>query len=276
MSQVLPEYTVLNNGLKMPWIGFGTFKIPDGDETYQAVRLALDAGYRSFDTAMIYGNESSLGRAIKDSGIPREDLFITTKVWNDDLRSKSTLNAIDVSLDKLQMDYVDLYLVHWPVKGFYVDAWLDMEEIYQDGKASAIGVSNFLIHHLEDILSAGTIIPAVNQVEFHPQLQSPELHAFCKNHAIQLEAWAPLMQGQGLNHPVILELAAKHNKMPAQILIRWDLQKEVVSIPKSTTKEHIHANFDVFDFQLDDADMAQIAAMDQNRRIGADPDKFDF
>lgn len=276
MSHEMPEYTVLFNDIKMPWIGFGTFKIPEGEETYRAVRHAIDAGYRSFDTAMIYGNESSLGLAIKDSRVPREDLFITTKVWNDDLRRKNTLGAIDESLSRLKMDYVDLYLIHWPVKGFYVDAWLALEEIFHSGKASAIGVSNFLIHHLEDIISAGTIIPTVNQVEYHPQLQLPNLYAFCRKHAIQLEAWAPLMQGQGLNHPIILEIATKHNKMPAQIIIRWDLQKEVVSIPKSSKKEHIYANIDVFNFQLDEADMAKIAAMDTNQRIGDDPDNFDF
>lgn len=276
MSHQIPEHTVLNNDLKMPWIGFGTFKIPEGDETYQAVRHAVDAGYRSFDTAMIYGNETSVGRAIKDCGIPREDLFITTKVWNDDLRKKNTLKAFEDSLERLKMDYVDLYLVHWPVKGCYVDAWLEMEQIDHSGKAYAIGVSNFMIHHLEDVIAAGSIMPAVNQVEYHPQLQLPDLHAFCIKHAIQLEAWAPLMQGQGLDHPVILDVAAKHSKSPAQVLIRWDLQKEVVTIPKSVTKAHIYDNIEVFDFHLDDADMAQIAAMDKNQRIGDDPDNFNF
>lgn len=270
------EYTILNNGLRMPWIGFGTFKIPAGEETYQAVRHALDAGYRSIDTATIYGNESSIGQAVKDSGIPREDLFITTKVWNDDVRSKNTMNAIDESLALLNMDYVDLYLVHWPVKRFYVDAWLDMENILQSGKASAIGVSNFMIHHLEEVISAGTIIPVVNQVEFHPQLQIRDLHAFCKDHRIQLEAWAPLMQGSGLDHPVLLDLAEKHNKSAAQIIIRWDIQREVISIPKSTNKEHIYSNIDVFNFYLDETDMKNIATMDKSLRLGDDPDNFNF
>jgi methylglyoxal/glyoxal reductase len=242
MTNSISDCTTLNNGVKMPWLGFGVFQIPEGEETYQAVLAALESGYRSIDTAAIYGNEASVGRAVMDSGIAREELFITTKVWNDDLREGTTLEAIDNSLELLQMDYVDLYLVHWPVKGKYVDAWLAMEEILASKKARAVGVSNFMIHHLQDVITAGSIVPAANQIEYHPLLQSADLHRFCIQHGIQLEAWAPLVQGQGMNHPTIKKIADKHSKSPAQVLLRWDLQKEVVTIPKSVHRERIEAN----------------------------------
>jgi methylglyoxal/glyoxal reductase len=276
MTNSISDCTTLNNGVKMPWLGFGVFQIPEGEETYQAVRAALESGYRSIDTAAIYGNEASVGRAVKDSAIAREELFITTKVWNDDLREGTTLQAIDNSLELLQMDYVDLYLVHWPVKGKYVDAWLAMEEILENKKARAVGVSNFMIHHLQDVIAAGSIVPAVNQIEYHPLLQSADLHRFCIENGIQLEAWAPLIQGQGMNHPTIKKIADKHSKSPAQVLLRWDLQKGVVTIPKSVHRERIEANANIFDFMLDAEDMSAIAAMEQGKRIGPDPDRFNF
>jgi methylglyoxal/glyoxal reductase len=276
MTNSISDCTTLNNGVKMPWLGFGVFQIPEGEETYQAVLAALESGYRSIDTAAIYGNEAGVGRAVMDSGIPREELFITTKVWNDDLREGTTLEAIDNSLELLQMDYVDLYLVHWPVKGKYVDAWLAMEEILASKKARAVGVSNFMIHHLQDVITAGSIVPAANQIEYHPLLQSTDLHRFCIQHGIQLEAWAPLVQGQGMNHPTIMKIADKHSKSAAQVLLRWDLQKEIVTIPKSVHRERIVANADIFDFMLDAEDMAAIAAMEQGKRIGPDPDRFNF
>jgi methylglyoxal/glyoxal reductase len=276
MTNSISDCTTLNNGVKMPWLGFGVFQIPEGEETYQAVRAALESGYRSIDTAAIYGNEASVGRAVKDSAIAREELFITTKVWNDDLREGTTLQAIDNSLELLQMDYVDLYLVHWPVKGKYVDAWLAMEEILGSKKARAVGVSNFMIHHLQDVIAAGSIVPAANQIEYHPLLQSADLHKFCDENGIQLEAWAPLIQGQGMNHPTIKKIADKHSKSPAQVLLRWDLQKGVVTIPKSVHRERIEANANIFDFMLDADDMSAIAVLEQGKRIGPDPDRFNF
>jgi methylglyoxal/glyoxal reductase len=276
MINSITDCAALNNGVEMPWLGFGVFQIPEGEQTYLAVQTALDVGYRSIDTAAVYGNEAGVGRAVRESGIPRQDLFITTKVWNDDLRSGTTLQAIDRSLDLLQMDYVDLYLVHWPVRGKYVDAWLAMEEILARKKVRAIGVSNFLIHHLEDVIAAGSIVPAANQIEYHPLLQSADLHHFCIHNIIQLEAWAPLIQGQGMGHPVVQRIAKKHEKSPAQVLLRWDLQKGVVTIPKSVRRERIEENANIFDFLLDAQDMAEIASLDEGKRIGADPDTFNF
>jgi len=240
------------------------------------VRHALDAGYRSVDTASMYGNEISIGRAVRDSGIPRGEIFITTKLRNEDQRSGRVFQAFEESLEQLQMDYVDLYLVHWPVPGKYVDTWAAMQDIYRTGKTRAIGVSNFLVHHLQAIMTPGAVAPAVDQVEFHPLLQSPGLYAFCRQQGIQLEAWAPLMKGQGLIHPVIQEIAARHHKTAAQVVIRWELQKGVVTIPKSVQKERIYANRNVFDFSLDEEDMRRIAELDQNHRYGTHPDNIGF
>jgi diketogulonate reductase-like aldo/keto reductase len=247
-----------------------------GGETEGSVRVALETGYRSLDTAAIYGNEESVGQAIRQSGVPRQDIFITTKVWNSDLGFEQTIKAFDVSRKKMDVDMIDLYLIHWPVKGRYVEAWRGLEKLYQDGLVRAIGVSNFLVHHLRDILAVCEIRPMLNQVEYHPLLRQPELHRFCIDNQIQLEAWAPLMQGQGMNHPLLVDIGAKHKKSPAQVLIRWDLQKEVVTIPKSITPHRILENSQVFDFELSAADMARIDALDEGKRIGADPDNFDF
>lgn len=276
MLEDIRSCTTLNNGVLMPWLGFGTYRVPEGNEAYQAVRHALDAGYRSIDTASLYENEVSVGRAVRESGIPREEIFITTKVWNDDQRAGRVRQAFEESLARLKMDYVDLYLVHWPVPETYVSAWGVMEEIYRSGKARAIGVSNHLSHHLEAILKTGSVVPAVNQVEFHPYLQSRELHAFCRRRGIQLEAWAPLMKGRGLSEPVLQEIAAKHAKTAAQVVIRWELQKEVVTIPKSATKERIYENRDVFDFSLDEEDMRRIDGLERDFRYGMHPDSFTF
>ena len=269
------DYTTLNNGVKMPWFGFGVFQSKDGEEVENAVKWALEAGYRSIDTAAIYGNEHGVGKAIRESGVPREEIFLTTKVWNDDMRTGRTLQAFNESLARLEMDYVDLYLVHWPVKGHYKDTWKALEEIYRSGRVKAIGVSNFLVHHLNDILESGSIVPAVNQVEFHPYLLQPELRQFCRERGIQFEAWSPLMQGRVLTVPVVMQLAEKYGKLPEHIILRWDLQHGVITIPKSVHKERIITNAQVFDFELSAEDMALLDALDEGKRIGPDPDTIE-
>jgi len=274
MISSIKDCSLLNNGLKLPWLGFGVFQINDGPEVEQAVKHAFETGYRSIDTAAVYGNEQGVGKAIRESGIPREDIFLTTKVWNDAQREKRTLAAFEESLKRLDTEYVDLYLVHWPVKGFYRDTWQDMEEIYQSGRAKAIGVSNFMVHHLEEILGDCQVIPSVNQIEFHPFLVQPKLLSFCQKHKIQVEAWSPLMQGQIINNPTIQKLAEKYHKTPAQITLRWDLQHEVVTIPKSVRPSRIEENAQVFDFNLSVEDMHLLDGLDEGKRIGPDPDNF--
>ena len=276
MISSIKDCTVLNNGLEMPWLGFGVFKMSDGQEVEQAVSYALETGYRSIDTATVYRNERGVGKAIRESGIPREDIFLTTKVWNEDQRKKRTLAAFEESLERLQTDYVDLYLVHWPVKGCYQETWQVMEEIYQSGRAKAIGVSNFRIHHLEDILRDSQTVPSVNQVEFHPYLVQPDLLKFCQSHQIQVEAWSPLMQGQIVTKQTVRELAEKYHKTPAQIALRWDLQHEVVTIPKSVRPSRIAENAQIFDFELSEVDMKVLDALDEGKRVGPDPDNFNF
>lgn len=266
----------LNNGVKMPWLGFGVFQIEDGHKVEEAVKYALEIGYRSIDTASIYGNEIGVGKAIKESGIPREEIFLTTKVWNDDQRKGRTLEAFQESLERLETDYVDLYLVHWPVAHHYRETWQAMEEIYKSGRAKAIGVSNFLVHHLKDILSNCEIVPAVNQMEFHPYLVQPELLKFCQSHKIQMEAWSPLMQGNITSVETVQEIAEKYNKTPAQVALRWNLQKKVVTIPKSVNPNRITENMQLFDFELSQADMASIDALDQEKHFGPDPANFNF
>jgi diketogulonate reductase-like aldo/keto reductase len=258
----------------MPWLGFGTWQIPDGKVVEDSVRSALEIGYRSIDTAAAYENERGVGKAIRESGIPREDIFLTTKVWNDAQREKRTLAAFEESLERLETEYVDLYLIHWPVEGYSQETWRVMEEIYQRGRAKAIGVSNFLIHHLEDLLSESHIVPSVNQVEFHPFLVQPELLRFCQSHRIQVEAWSPLMSGQIFTVQAVLELAEKYQRTPAQIALRWNLQHEVVTIPKSTHANRIAENSQIFDFDLSQADMNVLDALDEGKRTGPHPDNF--
>ncbi len=276
MISSINDCTVLNNGVQMPWLGFGVFKIQKGEEVEKSVTWALETGYRSIDTATIYGNERGVGKALRESGIPREEIFLTTKVWNADQREKRTLAAFEESLERLDTDYVDLYLIHWPVKGYYRETWKVMEEIYHSGRAKTVGVSNFLVHHLQDILKESNLVPAVNQVEFHPCLVQPELLNFCKEHKIQLEAWSPLMRGEILSVPEVNTLAEKYQKTSVQIVLRWDLQHEVVTIPKSVHKDRIEANTHIFDFELSDEEMTLLDALDAGRRIGPDPDNFNF
>ena len=275
MKSILAS-TTLNNGVSMPWLGLGVFKARDGQEVETAVAEALRVGYRSIDTAAIYKNEEGVGNGIKSSGVAREDIFITTKVWNSDQGYLSTLRAFEESCQKLQVEYLDLYLVHWPVKGKYMETWRALESLYKDGRVRAIGVSNFQIHHLKDILANFEITPMVNQVEYHPWLTQIELLAFCRKNKIQLEAWSPLTKGQILGDPVVSGLATKYDKSPAQILLRWDLEKEVVTIPKSVTTHRIQENADIFDFTLSQEDIALLDSLNKDFRLGPDPDNFDF
>jgi methylglyoxal/glyoxal reductase len=272
----LASTTTLHNGIEMPWFGLGVFKVEEGQEVEASVKMAIHAGYKSIDTAAIYKNEEGVGKAIKESDVPREELFITTKVWNADQGYESTLKAFDESMEKLGLEYLDLYLVHWPVKGKYVDTWKALEKLYQDGKVRAIGVSNFQIHHLQDILEVAEVKPMVNQVEYHPKLSQAELLNFCKENEIQLEAWSPLMQGQLLDNEVLKEIASSHNKSVAQVILRWDLQNGVVTIPKSVKEHRIKEYADIFDFELSAEEMQRIHALNENKRVGPDPDNFDF
>ncbi|TKJ09020.1 aldo/keto reductase [Bacillus cereus] len=276
----LQSKTVLNNGVEMPWFGLGVFKVEDGPELVEAVKSAIKAGYRSIDTAAIYGNEKAVGEGIragiKEAGISREDLFITSKVWNSDQGYETTLAAYEESLKKLELDYLDLYLVHWPVEGKYKDTWRALETLYKEKRVLAIGVSNFQIHHLQDVMKDAEIKPMINQVEYHPRLTQKELQAFCKEQGIQMEAWSPLMQGQLLDNETLQEIAEKHDKTTAQVILRWDLQNGVITIPKSTKEHRIIANADIFNFELTKEDMEKIDALNQNHRVGPDPDNFDF
>ncbi len=276
MVNNLQSTTTLHNGVKMPWFGLGVFQVEDGEEVYNSVKWALEHGYKSIDTAAIYKNEEGVGKAIKDSGIPREELFITSKLWNADQAYDDALQALQTSLDKLGLEYLDLYLIHWPVpeQNKYKEAWKAMEKLYKDGKIRAIGVSNFNEHHIEDLLKEAEVVPMVNQVEYHPHLQQESLHAFCKQHNIQLEAWSPLKQGQVLADPTLTDIAKRHGKSTAQVILRWDLQQGVVTIPKSVKQHRIHDNADVFDFELTDEEMKLIADMNKDERIGPDPDTF--
>jgi methylglyoxal/glyoxal reductase len=276
MLKGLQSTTTLHNGVKMPLVGLGVFKVQDGEEVVNSVKSALETGYRSIDTAAVYGNEEGVGKAIAESNVAREELFITTKVWNADHGYEETLAAFDVSLRKLGLDYLDLYLIHWPLpsQGKYIETWKALEELYKNGRVRAIGVSNFKIHHLEDIIANCEIKPMVNQVEYHPRFNQRELHAFCQKHAIQLEAWSPLMQGGLFEEPVIVEIAQKYNKSAAQVIIRWDIQTGVVTIPKSVKPHRIAENADVFDFELSQEDMDKINSLNTDQRMFADPDDF--
>ena len=266
----------LHNGVEMPYLGLGVYQAEEGGEVERAVGWALEAGYRHIDTASFYGNERGVGQAVRESGLPRESVFVTSKVWNADQGFQNTLDAFQRSMEKLDMEYLDLYLVHWPVAGLYKDTWRALETLYAEGKVRAIGVSNFLRHQLEDLLDTAKTVPMVNQMEFHPYLQRQDLQAYCREQGIQYEAWSPLMQGAVFNLPEMKAMARRYNRTIAQIVLRWDLQKGVVTIPKSSNKERIEANGALFDFELASADMDQLDAMERGQRFGPDPDDFDF
>ncbi|CEA14614.1 Glyoxal reductase [Fermentimonas caenicola] len=270
---------LLNNDVSIPVIGLGTYKIGmNDDETYRAVRTALDKGYRHIDTATLYMNEKPVGKAIRESGILREDIFVTTKLWGTDILNNRIQMAFEGSLKNLGLDYIDLYLVHWPVKGMVSSAWKAMEDIYIDGKTRAIGVSNHLIHHLEELLKDATVIPAVNQIELHPYLIQQEIIDYCKGKGIAPEAWSPLGSKKNslLQDETLVDIAGKHGKSPAQVVLRWNIQKGIVTIPKSSHEERLAENIDIFDFRLSDDEIKQIDKLDRNRRTGVHPDFIEF
>lgn len=276
----LNSKVTLNNGVEMPWLGLGVFLAKEGTEVIQTVKAALKYGYLSIDTAAAYNNEEGVGRAIAESiaegTVAREDIFVTSKVWNSNQGYDSTLAAFNESLHKLNLDYLDLYLIHWPVKGKYKETWRALEKVYAEGKVKAIGVSNFQVHHLDDLLQDATVVPAVNQIELHPLLAQQQLRDYCKSKNIQVEAWSPLGQGNLLEHELLKKIAAKHGKTTAQIILRWDIELGVVTIPKSVKEHRIIENANIFDFQLDAEDIAAIATLNENKRFGSDPDNFNF
>jgi diketogulonate reductase-like aldo/keto reductase len=271
----VPNVT-FNNGVTMPQLGYGVWQVPDA-EAERVVKIALETGYRSIDTAAIYENEEGTGRALRASGVPREELFVTTKLWNSEQGYDSTLRAFDASLERLGLEYVDLYLIHWPMpsRGLYLDTWRAFEKLHADGRVRAIGVSNFTVETLTRLLDETEVVPVLNQIELHPYLQQEELRAFHAEHGILTEAWSPLGQGKGLlDDAELARLAAGHGKTPAQLVLRWHLELGNVVIPKSATPSRIAENFDVFDFELTDEDKAAIAALDKGTRFGPDPATF--
>lgn len=279
MTENVTDTTLtMNNGVQIPQLGLGVFQTPDGKATSQAVTWALQAGYRHIDTAMIYGNEESVGQGIRDSGLKRRDVFLTTKLWNDDIRCGRAKEAFEESLDRLGTDYVDLYLIHWPAQGWQ-QAWQDMEELYRQRRVRAIGVCNFQQHHLEELHSISSTKPAVNQIESSPQFVNQELIDYCHGELrIDVEAYSPLggTGGSVLSDPRLESISRRVGRSPAQVVLRWHIQRGLIVIPKSTHQERIEQNAQVFDFTLDEDDMKAISAMDSGIRAGADPDNFDF
>jgi diketogulonate reductase-like aldo/keto reductase len=267
-----PKQVKLNNGISMPSIGFGTWQIEEGAETTQAVAEALEAGYRLIDTAKLYGNEKSVGQAIRNSGIAREEIFVTTKLWNSDQGYESALQAFDDSLQRLGLDYIDLYLIHWPGGHDRHRSWQALEEVYESGRAKAVGVSNYAIEHLKQLSKMSDLVPAVNQVEFHPFIyyQQKELLKYCHQSNIMVEAYSPLARGRQ-DHPDIVKVANKHKKAPAQIMLRWALQHDTVPIPKSTHKNRMKENLEIFDFEIDAEDMKQLDSISTGERVTTDP-----
>ncbi len=276
MIKNLASTKTLHNGLEIPFVGLGVYQMKNPEETVNAVRTAIETGYRSVDTAAVYGNEEEVGQGVRDSGVNREDLFITSKVWNADQGYDSTLSAFDESLKKLQMDYLNLYLIHWPVEGKYKDTWKALERLHGEGLIKSIGVSNFHQHHLEDLLAGSNEKPVLNQIETHPRLSQEPLREFCSSHSIAVEAWSPIAQGRVLHEPTLNHIAKKHGKSAAQIVLRWHLQNDVIIIPKSVHADRIEENANLFDFELSLDEMNQINSLNQNERFGPDPDHFDF
>ena len=272
MANLTLQSTVrLNNDVRMPFLGLGVYQSPPGKVTRNAVNFALRVGYRHVDTARIYGNEADVGEAVRESGVPRGDLFVTTKLWNSDQGYDSTLRACEASLKRLGLDYLDLYLVHFPVPDVRKESWREMETLLKKGRCRAIGVSNFTIRHLEELITESDVIPSVNQVEFHPFLYQRELLKYCQKQGIQVEAYSPLARGERLKHPRISSLAQKYSKTPAQLMIRWGIEHGLVVIPKSTREERIRENSQVFDFDISDDDMRSLDSLNEDLRLNWDP-----
>ncbi|MCD1159556.1 aldo/keto reductase [Peribacillus frigoritolerans] len=276
MISNIGETITLHNGVKMPQLGFGVFKVKNGNETVESVKKAIEVGYRAIDTAAIYENEEGVGQAIRECGVPREELFITSKVWNTEQGYETTLKAFEDSLNRLGLEYLDLYLIHWPGKDKYLETWRALEKLYKDGKVKSIGVSNFHVHHLENLLANSEVKPVVNQIELHPLLTQVEIRDYCAKHEIKVESWSPLGRGNLLEEPTINHIAKKHGKSSAQVLIRWHLQHDLVVIPKSITASRIKENAQVFDFSLSLNEMNQIDALNRNERFGSNPDELLF
>jgi diketogulonate reductase-like aldo/keto reductase len=274
MAELKIPTTKLYNGVEMPWLGLGVHRAGSGSEVVAAIQCALQAGYRSIDTATYYQNEHRVGEAVNESGIPRDEIFLTSKVWNTDQGYRSTIEVFESSLEKLQTSYLDLYLIHWPQPGTTFETWRAMEELYEKGQIRAIGVCNFLIPHLNRLMENSRIKPMVNQFEFHPELVQPELLKFCQDNQIQPEAWRPIMKGRVNEIGLLQELAEKYQKSPVQIVLRWDVQKGVVTIPKSVTPERIISNADIFDFEISAEDIALIDTLNRNARMGEDPNQI--
>lgn len=266
----------LHNGVKMPYLGLGTYQSDNDQEVIDAVSYALQLGYRHIDTASIYGNEEGVGKGIKESAVNREEVFVVSKVWNADQGYETTLKAFEASLKRLDLEYLDLYLIHWPVDGKYTDTWRALERLYAEKRIRTIGVSNFMQHHLEDLLTRAEVVPMVNQMEFHPYVVQQDLIDYCSAKGIQYEAWSPFMQGKVFGLDICQELSKKYKKTVAQVILRWNLQKGVVTIPKSVKKERILSNAAIFDFEISKEDIAYLDGLDRGERIGPDPNDFDF
>lgn len=272
------DYQKLNNGIEIPSLGLGVFRMDDEKEAYNSVRKAIDLGYRHIDTAKVYENEAPIGRAVRESGVSREELFVTTKLWNEDIANGNEQKAFETSLRTLGLDYVDLYLVHWPIKDKYVSVWKEMEKIAQSGKARAVGVSNYLEHHLQEIINLKSLIPAVNQIELHPYLSQQPLVEFCTQYDIKIESWSPLCANKNnlLQEPSLKEIGVKYSKTAAQVVLRWNIERGLIVIPKSANPKRQAENLDVFDFQLTIDDMQKIDQLNKNLRVGSHPDQVGF
>ncbi|GEL03532.1 aldo/keto reductase [Rummeliibacillus stabekisii] len=278
---MVKQTVTLNNGNEMPAVGYGTFRVKDSNELSDMVVVAIKEGYRHIDTAHIYQNEESVGLGIKkaiDEGlVTREELFVTSKVWNDGLTYDETIAAYEESLRKLGLDYLDLYIIHWPgLDENYVEIYKALEELYNNKRVKNIGVSNFHVHHLETLLSKTSVVPTVNQIEFQPKLTQVEVREYCKKHGIQVEAWSPLMNGEILNHEVLVDIAKKYNKSTAQIVLKWDLENDVITIPKSMTPSRIRENLELFDFELTQDEIDKISSLNEGFHFGPNPDEYNF